>query len=210
MLKLYSRYQNSAGQRVRTALHYKNVPFEYISIDTLSPEEYLEINPQALMPTLDVDGTVVGQSTAMLEYIEETYPDPPLLPADPMERLQVRAFSQFIGSEMHPVSVGRLRRYMEDKFNATEEQLEDWYRHWCSVGFTALEENLRRAPRKSDFCFGEGPTWADLYLVPQVYNAGRRNLDMSPYPLIVAADAAARALPAFQAGMPENQPDWPG
>ena len=112
MLKLYSMDFNSAGQRVRTALHLKGVPFEYISVKKIGWDAYRKINPQGLMPTLDVDGELFAQSTAILEYIEEIWPDPPLLPGDPVERAQVRAFAQFIGSDMHPLHVSRVRKHL--------------------------------------------------------------------------------------------------
>ena len=210
MLKLYSMNFNSAGQRVRTALHLKEVPFEYVSVREIGWDAYRKINPQGLMPTLDVDGQLIPQSTAIFEYIEETYPDPPLLPADPIERAQCRAFAQFVGSDMHPIHVGRIRRYLMSEFGATEDQTQAWYCHWMSVGLTALEEMLRRRPRASKFCFGDRPTMADLYLVPQVMNGRRHNCDMSGFPRVTAIDEACRALRAFQAGMPERQPDHPG
>jgi maleylacetoacetate isomerase len=210
MLKLYSMDFNSAGQRVRTALHLKGVPFEYISVKDVGWDAYRRVNPQGLMPTLDVDGKLFAQSTAILEYIEAAYPDPPLLPADPVERGEVRAFAQFIGSDMHPLHVSRVRNHLMDAFGVTEEQTHEWYRHWMSVGLTALEETLRRRPRDGAFCFGDRPTMADLYLVPEVMNGRRYDCDMTPFPLITAIDAACRALPAFQAGMPERQSDYPG
>ena len=210
MLKLYSMDFNSAGQRVRTALHLKDIPFEYISVREIGWDAYREVNPQGLMPTLDVDGRLFAQSTAILEYLEETYPDPPLLPADPVERGQVRAFAQFVGSDMHPLHVSRVRNRLMDGFGATEEQTHEWYRHWVTAGLTALEELLRRRPRPGPFCYGESPTMADLYLVPEVMNGRRYGTDMTPFPLIAGVDEACRALPAFQAGMPERQPDYGG
>ena len=210
MLKLYSMNFNSAGQRVRTALHLKDVPFEYISVREIGWDVYRRINPQGLMPTLDVHGDLIPQSTAIFEYIEETYPDPPLLPSDPLERAQCRAFAQFVGSDMHPLHVSRVRKRLMAQFGATEEQTFEWYRHWMSVGLTALEEMLQRQPRTGDFCFGDRPTMADLYLVPQVMNGRRYDCDLSPFPLVTAIDETCRALPAFQAGMPERQPDHPG
>jgi maleylacetoacetate isomerase len=208
MLKLYSAPYNSAGQRVRTALHLKGVPFEFISVPEIGWDAYREINPQALMPTLHVDGELFAQSTAILDFIEETYPDPPLLPADPIERGRVRAFAQHIACDMHPLHVTRVRKRLMEQFGATEEQTHEWYRHWMSTGLTALEELLRRRPAATTYCYGESPTMADLYLVPQVMNGRRYNTDFTAFPLIVAIDEACRTLPAFQAGMPENQPGF--
>ncbi len=209
MLKLYSMDFNSAGQRVRTALHLKNIPFDYISVKEIGWDAYREVNPQGLMPTLDVGGQLFAQSTAILEYLEETYPSPPLLPADPVERGRVRAFAQFVGSDMHPLHVSRVRNRLKDAFGATEEQTHEWYRHWVTTGLTALEELLRRRPQPSRFCYGETPTMADLYLIPEVMNGRRYGTDMAPFPLIAAVDEACRALAAFQAGMPERQADYP-
>ena len=209
-LRLYSMDFNSAGQRGRTALHLKGLDFEYLSIKEMGWDAYRKVNPQGLAPTLDVDGRLFAQSTAILEFIEETWPDPPLLPSDPVVRAQCRAFAQHIACDMHPLHVSRVRNYLMESFGATEAQTHDWYRHWMSTGLAAIEETLRRRQRQTEFCFGDSPTMADLYLVPQVMNGRRYKTDLSPFPLIVAIDAACRALPAFQAGMPERQPDYAG
>jgi len=208
MLRLYSMDFNSAGQRVRTALHLKGLDFEYISIKKLGWDAYRKVNPQGLAPTLDVDGRLFAQSTAILEFVEEQWPDPPLLPADPVERAQCRAFAQHIACDMHPLHVSRVRKQLMKMFGATEAQTHNWYRHWMTTGLTALEEDLRRRRPKGDFCFGDRPTMADLYLVPQVMNGRRYETDMTPFPRIVAIDDACRAHPAFQAGMPERQSDY--
>jgi len=210
MLRLYSMDFNSAGQRVRTALHLKSLPFEYISIKQLGWDAYRRINPQGLAPTLDVDGKLIAQSTAILEFIEERWPEPPLLPADPVERAQCRAFAQHVACDMHPLHVTRVRSHLMEAFGLSEEQTHDWYRHWMATGLAALEESLRRRPRAGAFCFGDRPTMADLYLVPQVMNGRRYGCDLTPYPLITAIDEACRALPAFQDGMPERQSDYSG
>jgi len=210
MLRLYSMDFNSAGQRVRTALHLKGVAFEYVSIKRIGWDAYRKVNPQGLAPTLDVDGQLFAQSTAILEFIEEQWPAPPLLPADAVERAQCRAFAQHVACDMHPLHVSRVRNYLTGEFGLSEAQTHDWYRHWVSVGLAGLEETLRRRPRESAFCFGDWPTHADLYLVPEVMNGRRYGCDMTPFPLIAAIDAACRALPAFQAGMPERQSDYSG
>ena len=208
MLKLYSMDFNSAGQRVRTALHLKGLDFDYISIKKLGWDEYRKINPQGLAPTLDVDGKRFAQSTAILEFIEEQWPEPPLLPVDPVERAECRAFAQHIACDMHPLHVTRVRNYLMSAFGLSEAQTHQWYRHWMTTGLTALEENLRRRPHRGKFCFGNRPTMADLYLVPQVMNGRRYKTDLTPFPRILAIDEACRALPAFQAGMPERQSDY--
>jgi len=212
-LKLYSRYRNSAGQRVRTALNIKGVEYEYIpvSIDGGTPDDYIrDINPQALIPSLVIDGEIVTQSTALVEFIEETFDGPSLLPDDPIARARSRAFGQVIACEMHPVIGPKLQRHMASAYGIDEAGRKAWYKHWLREGFTTLEELLRRRESPTPFCYDEKPTVGDLYLVPQIYNALNAGLDMSAYPLVCELDARCRALPAFDKAMPQNQPDYPG
>lgn len=209
-LKLYSYHRNSAGQRVRTALHLKQIPFEYIPLKSLEAGEYAKINPQGLIPSLDIDGQIVVQSSAILEYIEERWPEPPLLPADPVLRAQVRAFAQIIACEMHPLNVHRVRQFLAGPMSVSEPRVDEWYGHWIDDGFRALEAMLDRRGDAQQFCFGGQPGMADLYLVPQLANARRFGCDLTPYPRLAAIDDACRALPAFIAGAPENQVDFPG
>ena len=211
-LKLYTRYINSAGQRVRTALNIKGVDYEYVpvTLDDGPPESYGAVNPQALLPSLEIDGRIVTQSTALIEFIEETFDGPSLLPDDPTDRACARAFGQVIACEMHALGVGRVTKYMSQAYGVSDDNCSDWYAHWSHEGYKTLEELLRRRPKQTPFTYDEKPTVGDLYLVPQLYNARLRGLDLSAYPLLTAIDERCRVLPAFDKAMPENQPDYPG
>ena len=213
-LTLYSRYRNSAGQRVRTALNIKGVAYEYIAVgDTgsISKETYTDrINPQGLIPTLAVDGEAVTQSTALVEFVEETFDGPSLLPDDPVARARSRAFAQVIACEMHAVGVGRIRRDLADERGLSKDAVRRWYEHWLHHGYRSLEALMRRRTVATPFCYDDKPTVGDLYLVPQLYNSRLFEIDLSPYPLLTEIDARCRALPEFDKAMPQNQPDYPG
>lgn len=213
-LKLYSRYRNSAGQRVRTALNIKGVPYEYIpvSLDGGAPESYREVNPQMLIPSLVIDGETVTQSTALIEFIEENFDGPSLFPEDPIARARARAFAQVVACEIHPVIGPKIQRHLRDTFDSSKADTLAWYTHWMHHGFATLEELLQRRKTATPFCYDDKPTVADIYLVPQLYNARRRGIemDLSAYPLLTEIDERCRALPAFDRAMPENQPDYPG
>jgi len=212
-LQLYSRYRNSAGQRTRTALNIKGVEYEYIpvSLDGGAPDEYREeVNPQALLPSLVVDGEIITQSTAQIEFIEETFEGPSLFPSDPIDRARSRAFSQGIACDIHPVIGPKLQRKFLADHRFTKDEVKDWYRYWMHHGFEALEKLLHRRKRQTPFCYDDKPTVADIYLVPQLFNARRVDVDLSAYPLLVEVDERCRALPAFDRAMPQNQPDYPG
>lgn len=208
-LTLYSYHRNSAGQRVRIALNLKGIDYRYVSLSDIGWDAYREINPQGLLPALGVGDRIVAQSTAILEFLEAAYPEPPLLPDDPVDAAEVRAFAQLIACEMHPINNNRVRRFLESDMGVSETHVMRWYRHWVALGFESLETTLRARRRNSDFCFGDRPGMADLYLVSQVQNARRFECDLSPYPLIGGIDAACRRLAAFQGALPENQPDFP-
>lgn len=209
-LRLYSMSRNSAGWRVRIALALKGIDYSYISTRSLPAGEYKRLNPQGLMPALEVDGRLVAQSAAILELVEDLFPSPPLLPDDPVQRAMVRSFSQYITADLHPLNNLRVRRYLGEAMGQDEAAQLDWYRHWATVGLTALEEMLRRRGGVSHFCFADVPGMADLHLVPQLYNCRRFDMDLTPYPLLVAADAACREVAAFAAAAPEKMPDYSG
>ena len=207
-LRLFSASRNSAGWRVRIALALKGIDYDYISTRTLAPGEYKRINPQGLMPALDIGGQLVAQSAAILEYLEEQYPDPPLLPAAPLLRATARSFAQLITADLHPINNNRVRKYLASSMGQNEDAISDWYRHWVIVAFDALEEMLRRRTEQTIFCFGDTPGWAELHLIPQMYNCRRNGVDLTGYPLLLAADAACQDIPAFAAAAPESMHDY--
>ncbi len=212
-LKLYSRYRNSAGQRVRTALNIKGMEYEYIGVGAdgaISKEDYREINPQGLIPTLVIDGEMVTQSTALIEFIEERFEGPSLFPEDPIARARSRAFGQVIACEMHAVGVGRIRRHLHEAHDMPKDEVRRWYEHWLHDGYTTLEALLRRRSASLPFCYDEKPTIGDLYLVPQLFNSRMFEIDLSAYPLLCEIYERCIALPEFDKAMPENQPDFPG
>lgn len=209
-MQLYTRWQNSAGERVRIALHLKGIPYDYTAIGGLPRGEYRRINPQGLLPALRVGDRVVAQSTAILEYLEETHPQRPLLPAHPWARAEARAFAQLIAADLHPLNNQRVRRFLADPLGLPDDSVRRWYHHWIAVAFTALETTLHLRVRATPFCFGDEPGWADLHLVPQLANARRFDCDLAPYPLLVAVDARCTVLDAFILAQPDRQPDYPG
>ncbi len=208
---LYSNYVNSAGERVRIALGLKGLTYDYISVNDIGWDAYERINPQRLIPTLKAGEALIPQSTAILEYLEETLPEPALLPKDPVLRAQVRGFSQHIVSEMHAIDVIRVRRFLGNDLGVGADGIAHWQRHWFAKGFKALEALLARRPETWPFCFGETPGWADLHLVPQMRKGLTRfGVDVAAYPLLHGVFERCIGLPEFIAATPERQPDWPG
>ncbi len=212
-MKLYNFFRSSASYRVRIALNLKGVPYEYVPIhlrrgggEQYTPA-YKVLNPQGIIPTLEDDGRVLTQSLAILEYLEERHPEPPLLPRDPADRAIVRSMALAIACEVHPLQNLRVLNYVRDVLHHTEEEMNAWGRHWVIQGFTALEQMVRAVPNRGAFCFGNAPSLADLCLVPQFVNARRFGCDLSACPTLVQIDATCRALPAFANAAPENQPD---
>jgi maleylacetoacetate isomerase len=208
-VQLYSFFRSSAAYRVRIALNVKGLPFETVPIHLTkdggrqhSPE-FHAVNPQERVPVLALPGDVLLQSLAIIEYLDEVHPDPPLLPADPIHRAKVRAVAQVIACDIHPLNnVGPLN-YLRNVLKADKAAVEAWYQHWVVTGFSAVEALIRPGP----YAFGPQVTLADICLVPQVYNARRFKVPLDRFPGIVAVDAALRELPAFDAARPELQPD---
>ena len=209
MMRRLSRWQNSAGERVRIALNLKGIAYRYVPVSSLEPGEYRRLNPQGLLPALEIGGRVVPQSSAILAYVEETYPDPSLLPDDPVLRAEARGFAAHIASEMHSLTVQRVRHFLRDGLGRDEAEVKRWVLHWLALGFAALEETLAQREIQSPFCFGEHPGWADLHLVPQMSNARRLGHDLTPYPLLLSVEQRCVALEAFRSARPEAQPDFP-
>lgn len=210
MLRLFTRYQNSAGERVRIVLNLKGVPYEYVPLSSANWQEYVNVSPQGLMPALELDGRIVAQSMAILELIEELHPDPPMLPVDPWQRVQARSFAHAIAADLHPLNNNRVRKYLGDELGIADPGVSKWYRHWVESAFAALETQLDRRSERWRFCFGDRPGLADACLVPQMANARRFGCPLDAYPTLVAIDAECRALDAFIRAAPQNQPDWPG
>jgi maleylacetoacetate isomerase len=209
-MRLYSRWRNSAGERVRIALNLKGIAYEYVPAGSLPAGEYRRMNPQGLLPTLEVDGRFIAQSGAILEYLEETFPEPPLLPADPILRAQARAFGAHVAAEMHALTVNRVRTFIDADLGLGKVGVDRWTAHWLTAGFAALEATLASRRHPWPFCFGEEPGWADLHLVPQLGNGRRLGVDVSPYRLLVGVEANCVGLDAFQRAAPEAQVDYPG
>jgi maleylacetoacetate isomerase len=203
---LHGYWRSSAAYRVRIALNWKGLDVTHHAVDLRigahHDPDYLSVNPHGLVPCL-VDGpAALGQSLAIIEYLEETHPTPPLLPADPMARAKVRASALAIACDIHPVNNMRILNYLRDKLGQPQSAVDEWIRHWIAEGLAPLEA-IASAP----YLFGETVTMADLCLVPQLYNARRFAIDLSPYPKLTAIEANLLALPAFDKARPENQPD---
>jgi maleylacetoacetate isomerase len=210
MLTLYGYSLSSAAYRVRIALALKGIKAVSVTKQLRRGEhkqkDYLRINPQGFVPALGLeDGTVLTQSLAIIEYLDETHPEPALLPAEPLARARVRSLCQLIACDIHPLNNLRVLQYLESPLGVAQGARDEWYRHWVASGFVALEYALGRDGSRGRFCFGEHPGMADVCLVPQLYNARRYSVDLTPYPRIVAIDAACSELPAFASAAPEKQ-----
>jgi maleylpyruvate isomerase len=210
-MKLYSYFRSSAAYRVRIALHLKGLLFDYEPVHLRKGEQhadaYRAVNRQELVPTL-VDGeTVVTQSLAIIEYLDERHPEPRLLPSTPAGRARVRAIALAIVCDIHPLNNLRVLRYLMRTLNVGEEAKDAWYRHWIDTGLGALEAQLTADATTGTFCYGDAPTMADVCLVPQLANARRANIPLESYPTLLRIDASCRALDAFARAAPDRQPD---
>jgi maleylacetoacetate isomerase len=212
-MRLYDYFRSSAAYRVRIALNLKGVKpdertFVHLRMGNQRAQDYLALNPQGLVPALALDdGHVLTQSLAIIEYLEETHPEPPLLPREPFARARVRAIALQIACEIHPLNNLRVLNYLIGTLGVAREQKDGWYRYWIDVGFEALEKMLARDAATGRYCHGERPTLADVCLVPQIANARRFDIDMSPYPTLTRIESACNALPAFADAAPAHQPD---
>ncbi|MCW8194772.1 maleylacetoacetate isomerase [Proteobacteria bacterium 005FR1] len=213
-MKLYSYFRSSAAFRVRIALNLKGLDFETVPVNLIQSKQredaYLERSPQGLVPTLELDsGESLVQSLAICEYLEEQYPEPPLLPRGALARARVRALTQVIACDIHPLNNLRVLKYIAEQQTDGEEKKLEWYRHWVHTGFQALDRMLAASNDTGDFCHGDEPTLADVVLVPQVFNARRYDCDLTSYPNITRISANCEALPAFIEAEPARQPDAP-
>lgn len=212
-MKLYTYFRSSAAYRVRIALNLKGLAYHAIPVHLLRDggeqlqEQYIKMNPSGLVPTFQDDYITLTQSMAILEYLEDEYPQVPLLPKDAAGRARVRELAQIIACDIHPVNNLRVLRYLVNDLGLSEEAKMQWYRHWLVGGLEVLEKHIARDPSAGPLCHGYLPTIADCCLVPQVFNAQRHGIDISAYPNIARVNAACVEMPAFVAAHPSNQPD---
>jgi maleylpyruvate isomerase len=211
MMKLYNFHASSTSYRTRIVLNLKGLAYEYIPVRLDKGEHlsaaYGEINPMRGVPTLEVGGNRLYQSSAIIEYLEEVYPDPPLLPKDSAARARVRALAAIVGSDMHPVNNLRIRNFIRDSYKQDADGVAAWIQLWNKAGFDAFETMLRADKNRRDFCYGSAPTIADASLVSHVFSAMRFKTDMSPYPEIRAVVENCNALKPFAEAHPSKQPD---
>jgi maleylpyruvate isomerase len=212
-MKLYSFFRSGTSHRLRIALNLKGLAYDYEPVDLRSEQhrsaDYKAIHPQGLVPALQTDGGdgLLIQSPAIIEWLDERHPEPPLLPAEPADRAKVRALAAIVGCDIHPVNNRRILEALRHDFGASEAAINGWCATWIVAGFDAIEALLAADAQRSDFCFGDTPTLADVYLVPQVESARRFKVNIGRWPLISAVDAACARLAAFRDAAPSVQPD---
>lgn len=210
-MKLFGFFRSSAAFRVRIALNLKGLAYETAFIHLRRGDQraadYLAVNPQGLVPALEIDGETLIQSMAIVEYLDETHPEPPFLPADAAGRARVRALAAVVACDIHPINNLRVLRYLSRPLGHDQAAIETWYNHWIATGFEAFEQLLTADRRTGDFCDGERPGLADIALAPQVVNSQRYRLDLSPYPTLARIYENCMKLDAFAAAHPNNQPD---
>ncbi len=209
-MKLYSYFRSSAAYRARIALNLKRLSYDTVPVHLVKDgghnrrPEFRAINPQMRVPALVAPGgEILIQSLAIIEYLDETHPEPPLLPKEPIARAKVRGLAQLIACDVHPLNNSGTLRYLKDRMGQEQSAIDAWYHHWVREGFAAIEALIEPGP----YACGEGVTLADICLVPQVYNARRLKVPLEQFPKIVSVEAACLALPAFDRARPENQPD---
>jgi maleylacetoacetate isomerase/maleylpyruvate isomerase len=210
-MKLHNYFRSSASFRVRIALELKGIGYDYLPVHLVKGEhkeqQYGAVSPSGLVPTLETDeGELLDQSMAIIEYLDETHPEPPLMPADPLGRARVRALAQTIACEIHPLNNLRVLKYLVRELKVEEEAKNTWYRHWVRTGLEAYERALQRLPA-STYSHGDRPTLADCCLVPQIFNGQRFNVDFGGLTRTMAAFDACMKLPAFQRAQPSSCPD---
>ena len=212
-MKLHTYFRSSAAFRVRMALHLKGLPYEAVPVHLLRGggeqhhAAYRQLNPMAVVPALQDGPQVLTQSLAIIEYLEETHPQPALLPAHPVERARVRALAQAIACDIHPVNNLRVLQYLKGTLRHTQDEVDTWYRHWVMLGLAAVEQLLAGHPQTGRFCHGDTPGLADCCLLPQVFNARRYQCALDTLPTLQRIAAACEAHPACVAALPANQPD---
>jgi len=209
-MKLYNYFRSSASFRVRIAMNLKGLSYEYLSVHLARGDHklpaYAEVSADRLVPMLEVDGERLSQSMAIMEYLDETHPQPPLMPADALGRARVRALAQSIACEIHPINNLRVLKYLTRELKVSEDAKNTWYRHWVRDGLEAFERQLSQGP-ESTYCYGHTPTLADCCLVPQIFNGQRFNVNFDGLPRTMAAFDACMKLDAFQQAQPSACPD---
>jgi maleylacetoacetate isomerase len=214
-LKLYSYWRSSAAYRVRIALNLKALPHDIVPVHLTAgggeqhAETFRGLNPQQLVPVLLHGNRIIRQSLAIIEYLEETWPSNPIMPATARDRARVRGLAQLVACDIHPLNNLRVLQFFDQEWRVPQPERDLWVRHWLAEGLGAFEQLLVDNPSTGEFCDGEMPTLADCALVPQVYNARRFGVDLSGYPTIERIDAHCRTLAAFDEARPENQADAP-
>jgi maleylacetoacetate isomerase len=214
-LRLYSYWRSSAAYRVRIGLNLKGLPYELLPVHLLRDggeqhrPEFRAANPQGLVPVLEHGQRMLRQSMAILEYLDEVWPDPALLPATARDRQRVRGLAQLVACDIHPLNNLRVLQYFEREWHVPQPERDEWVRHWICDGLDAFEAMLADHPSTGEFCDGHLPSLADCCLVPQLYNARRFGIDIARFPTIARIEQACLALPAFDAARPEKQPDAP-
>jgi maleylacetoacetate isomerase len=210
-MKLIDYFRSSAAYRVRIAVNLKNLRVEHDYVHLAKDEHkdaaFARINPQKLVPVLEDGEKRLIQSLAIIEYLEETHPEPPLLPGDPVGRARVRALAQIVACEIHPLNNLRVLNYLTGELGITEEQWLAWYRHWIAEGLGAFERLLADSIETGRFCHGDSPGLADIFLIPQLFNARRFGCPLRDYPNLLRIDAECQSLPAFSDAAPDRQPD---
>ncbi|QDF99113.1 maleylacetoacetate isomerase [Azoarcus sp. DD4] len=212
-MKLYTYFRSSAAFRVRIALNLKGIAYDAVPVHLVRDggeqrqEGYLAVNPAALVPALAEDGRVLTQSMAIIEYIDETHPEPPLLPGAPTDRARIRAIAQSIACDIHPLNNLRVLQYLSRQLGIDEARRNAWYRHWVETGLAAVEAMLAGDARTGAFCHGDTPTLADCCLVPQIFNARRLDCNLDAMPTVLRISERCEALEAFRLAAPANQPD---
>jgi len=210
-MKLHTFFRSSASFRVRIALNHKGIAWESVAVSLPKGEHsdaaFRAINPQGLVPALDDGGRLLTQSLAIIEYLDEVHPGPKLVPADPIERAYVRAFSQLIACEIHPMNNLRTLKFIKRTYKLEDEGVNSWYRHWIAVGFESMEAYLLNEKRHGRYVLHDQVTMADCCLVPQVFNAQRYECDLKPYPVVMRIFDECMKLESFGAAQPMSQPD---